>query len=146
MFTTYRRAVKGKFLEEIWTQAEALAPSGNWYPLRSRQYPRPIREGLRDGIGLYDGPPPLQWYETWEFPTPPEVSRFIQVRVFLDTQALHKRAVEFDLPNDVTWRKRSESENLRGFHPQEWLNEELVHAAMSDQLDYVKDLVQQGRT
>ena len=54
MFTTSRQAAAGRYLDNgpdnlfLFTKAEALDPSGNWYPLRSRSEPRPVKDGLED--------------------------------------------------------------------------------------------------
>jgi hypothetical protein len=141
MFTTSREAPAGHYLDDLWTQAEALDPSGDWYPLRSRNEPRP---GVEDGHVFYEGPPPSQMWETWEFPQCPKPSPSIRVRIETTKNSIKVSSVEIELPNDEAWRERSLKAETNTFHPQEWLNGELSRAAMRGDLDYVKDLLSQG--
>jgi hypothetical protein len=151
MFTTCRKAPPGRTLEGMWTGAEALGPSGAWYPLRRRLKARPAIEGLEDGGLSYEGPPPTQMWETWEFANSPPADHALRVRVFpldLTSNTVHAttntEALVFDLPNSTGWRVRSAKEELTGFNPQKWLDGELVSAAICGETHYVRDLVDQG--
>jgi hypothetical protein len=144
MFTTSRQAPTGHFLNDLWTQAEALDTSGSWYPLRRRTEPRPVKEGFQDEPNYYEGIPPSEMWETWEFPRCPKPSAWLRVRIWATLDSTNVSSVECKLPNDEAWRKRTAKEETSAFHPQEWLNGELFRAAYGGNVDYVKDLIVQG--
>ncbi len=147
MFTTSRQAPAGHYLgnaNDLWTRAEALDASGSWYPLRRRTEPRPVKGEFENEPTFYEGPPPTQMWEAWEFPLSPKPSPWLRVRISATRDSTNVASVEFKLPNDETWRKQSAKEEASTFHPQEWLNGELFRAAMGGDVDYVKGLIVQG--
>jgi len=149
MFITSRQAPSRSYLGNLWTQADALDASGRWYPLRRRQYPRPVKDGMEDGARHWEGIPPHQMEEVWEFPNCPGPGRSLRVRIGLTdifgrTEETNSGDVEFQLPNDQQWRARSEKEEISSFNGQDWLNGELWRAAYGGDEDYVKELISQG--
>jgi hypothetical protein len=166
MFTTSRQAPTGHDLfetKDLWTKAEAQDSSGCWYPLRMRTGARPVKEGL-GRTPSFIGPLPTEMWETWEFPSCPDPSPWLRVRITaalcpsrlvqrlrwllgrigVKRHSTRRASVEFKLPNDELWRERSAKEEAVDFHPQEWLNDELVRAAWSYDESYVEDLISQG--
>ena len=148
MFAVNHQTAAGHFLgesDDYYTTAEALSMWYRWYPLRSRMEPRPVTEGLEDTfIGFVSGPPPTNIWEIWEFPNSPEPRPSIRVRIWERLRSTNVASVEFELPNDPMWRKRSLKEQTNGFDPHEWLGGELFRAAHGGDLEYAKDLIAQG--
>jgi hypothetical protein len=147
MFTTSRQAPSGHHLGELsdlWTRAEALDESGNWYSLRRRDEPKPVQDGLEDWPMFYEGHPPTQMWETWEFPLCPTATPWLRVRIWAGRGSSNVASVEFKLPNDQEWREKSAKEEAVRFNPQEWLNNELWRASSYGDAVYVKELISQG--
>ena len=149
MFTTSRQAPPGHTLDEpnangMWTRAEALDPSGAWRPPRRRVEARPVSEGINNSPPGYLGEVPTEMWETWEFPRSPEPSPWLRVRIMPWGESNSVNSLEFSLPNDEAWREQSAQDQLKTFHPQEWLNTQLIEATMENDGDYVTNLISQG--
>jgi Ankyrin repeats (3 copies)/Ankyrin repeat len=147
MFTTKRQSPAGHYLgetDDLWTKAESIDGSGNWYQLRKRTTPKPVPDGFADDPDFYEGLSPSTLSETWEFPNDPKSSPFLRVRISIQRDSTNIASVEFKLPNDQTWREKSASQEAGAFQPHEWLNNELFRAAMGGDVGYVKDLIAQG--
>lgn len=144
MFTSIRQAQPaGRYLGDIWTQAEALDDSGHWYPLQKRSMPNPNVWQMEG----YEGVSPSEMSETWEFPHCPKPSPWLRVRIELwpiEETNTNTSSVEFKIPNDEKWREQSAKEQTNGFNEQDWLNNELWNGAYEDQVDYVKELINEG--
>lgn len=102
MFTTLRQVHGAPELDNPWTQAEAQDSSGNWYPLQPRTRPNPNEPQFK----FFDGAPPVEMWETWEFPHCPKPGPWLRVRIELTRDETNVSSVEFKIPNDEKWRER----------------------------------------
>ncbi len=145
MFTTSRHiGPNQRYLDYLWTRAEALDASGHWYPLSARREPKPDKDGKGDDVGFYEGPSPSEMWEIWEFPHSLEASPWLRVRIGLTRDGTNYSKVEFKIPNDEKWREQSVKEQTNGFNQQAWLDGELWNIACEGDADYLKELIGQG--